>query len=155
MNKDPLARCPAPHHIRGLIERVVLARKERLLHPIAPQFAPKKRVLLQRIFRESAEKMLPKLQIRGGGGVGTNPRPTFRLLAALGCAASLSACGFHSLYGNTALDLASPFAGEIEKKINQAVFDVPENQPFDNANGVPKAAAHAGNDGDGKTRYRL
>ena len=104
MKKMPLGQEPVSHHIGWLIERIRFLRRTRFVHPIVPQFAPKKRVLLQRISRKSAEKIRFFAQIWGGRGGKAYSRPIFRLLAAGASALCLSACGFHPLYGNTALD---------------------------------------------------
>jgi LPS-assembly lipoprotein len=100
----PLPRRPVRHHIRRLIEIVLCRRRKFLLHPNAPQFAPNERVPWRHFSRKSAEKTSPFGQNQGGRGVTANLHPIFGLLAALGCAVSLSACGFHPLYGSTTLD---------------------------------------------------
>ena len=54
--------------------------------------------------KDSAKNTAPFAQKSGGVGGSAIRVRVFALLPALGCAFCLSACGFHPLYGSTALD---------------------------------------------------
>jgi LPS-assembly lipoprotein len=105
-----------------LIDRA-LARKDFLLHPNAPQFAPKKRGRLPFFSRDCANKSPASSKKRGGRGVLAHLRRFLSPLAAVACAISLTACGFHPLYGSTALDphlgptLASVYVEPISDRV--------------------------------------
>jgi LPS-assembly lipoprotein len=103
MKTGPLVHEAEHRHIMGWIGRR-LARKDLLLHPNAPQFAPKKRGRLPCFSNNRLAILTAPWQKRGGGeGIAFKTR-FFGFLLAAGCAGFLSACGFHPLYGNTALD---------------------------------------------------
>jgi LPS-assembly lipoprotein len=78
-----------------------LARGPLYLHAIAPLFAPKNPLPLVNFSKESARKTDSRSPQRGGGG---DAARSLRIAAVAACGLWLSGCGFHPLYGNTALD---------------------------------------------------